>query len=164
MWDLAYFGRKDRRTDLSSDLPLTPERLEWYRQRLTNTLLHLQRTYPKTPLWIRGIHRVGTSGDSASSTSRALYSPSGADSPTEGDWRGATPSTQHSHNYFTDIRCSQIRGMQRVVAHELGLPMFDFGEVWEGWQEHQDKVHPSIYPGGAAYWLPLLHHLKLLSV
>lgn len=32
--------------------------------------------------------------------------------------------------------------MQEQVSVEVGVPAFDFGEIWEGWQSHQQMVHP----------------------
>lgn len=46
-------------------------------------------------------------------------------------------------NFFTDIRIHTIREMQEQVARDLGVPAYDFGETWEGWQRHQDMVHPN---------------------
>ncbi len=32
--------------------------------------------------------------------------------------------------------------MQSQVAKDTGVPAFDFGEIWEGWQPFQQMVHP----------------------
>lgn len=47
-------------------------------------------------------------------------------------------------NFFTDVRIHQIREMQRQVAMTEGIPSFDFGEIWEGWQNEQQLVHPKL--------------------
>lgn len=39
--------------------------------------------------------------------------------------------------------------MQEQVAHETGIPAFDFGEIWEGWQSHQQMVHPLL----VSFWI-----------
>ena len=62
------------------------------------------------------------------------------------DWRhtsaadGAPP--EKFSNFFTNVRIHQIREMQNQVAKDAGVPAFDFGEVWEGWQPFQQMVHP----------------------
>jgi hypothetical protein len=67
---------------------------------------------------------------------------------TADDWRhgagekGGEPAK--FTNFFTDIRIHQIREMQRQVAINEGIPSFDFGEIWEGWQNEQALVHPKL--------------------
>lgn len=64
---------------------------------------------------------------------------------------------EHFSNFFTDLRIHQIREMQEQVAISAGIPSFDFGEIWEGWQSHQQMVHPLIVSSspqvvGRAVW------------
>ena len=49
--------------------------------------------------------------------------------------------------------------MQEQVSISEGIPSFDFGEMWEGWQSHQQMVHPLLYPGGPIYAQALIHHI-----
>ena len=66
------------------------------------------------------------------------------------DWRHATKSSEDDpavkpetfSNFFTDVRIHQIREMQEQVVVSEGIPSFDFGEMWEGWQSYQQMVHP----------------------
>lgn len=62
------------------------------------------------------------------------------------DWRhtgsGDAGAVEKFSNFFTNARIHQIREMQEQVARETGIPAFDFGEIWEGWQSHQQMVHP----------------------
>jgi hypothetical protein len=51
-------------------------------------------------------------------------------------------------NFFTNVRVHQIREMQEQVARDEGIPAFDFGDIWEGWQSHQQMVHPLIVCAG----------------
>lgn len=88
-------------------------------------------------------------------------------------------------NFFTDVRVQQIRDMQEQVAIDTGTPSFDFGEIWEGWQAHQDMVHPNKvrpsrmvslasqgsyhrvplqWPGGPIYVHGLIHHIYMESL
>jgi len=152
LWDLAFFGRQDRSNGLSAEMPLAPERVEWWQRRYRHLVKHIKRTWPNTPLWLRKLHRVGPLG-SASST----------------DWRHdgheesvARPVT--FTNFFTDVRVQQIRDMQEQVAIDTGTPSFDFGEIWEGWQAHQDMVHPNKWPGGPIYVHGLIHHIYMESL
>jgi hypothetical protein len=45
------------------------------------------------------------------------------------------------------VRIHQIREMQSQVAKDTGVPAFDFGEIWEGWQPFQQMVHPEKVSG-----------------
>lgn len=62
------------------------------------------------------------------------------------DWRhtgtGDSGAVEKFSNFFTDVRIHQIREMQEQVARTAGVPAFDFGQVWEGWQSQQQMVHP----------------------
>lgn len=62
------------------------------------------------------------------------------------DWRHTGREDHGSQatfsNFFTDIRIHTIREMQDQVVRDLGVPSYDFGDSWEGWQAHQDMVHP----------------------
>ncbi|KAI5475512.1 hypothetical protein MNV49_001326 [Pseudohyphozyma bogoriensis] len=145
LWDLAFFGRQDRVSKLSSEIPLTHHRIQWWQERLLHLIEHVNTTWPDTPIWLRKLHRVGP-------VRGASY-----------DWRHTAvaengPSEKFS-NFFTDVRIHQIREMQEQVARKAGVPAYDFGEVWEGWQSHQDKVHPEKWPGGPAYVQALIHHI-----
>jgi hypothetical protein len=62
------------------------------------------------------------------------------------DWRhtGQTDngSQEKFSNFFTNVRVHQIRQMQDQVSIDMGIPKFDFGDMWEGWQSRQQMVHP----------------------
>jgi hypothetical protein len=78
------------------------------------------------------------------------------------DWRhsgsatseGATAAT--FSNFFTDVRVHQIREMQEQVVTKEGIPSFDFGEVWEGFQNYQQMVHPLIVRPSSPLCSPFL--------
>ncbi|GAA5876797.1 hypothetical protein JCM3774_003476 [Rhodotorula dairenensis] len=149
LWDLAFFGRQDRISHLSTEIPLTHERVEWWQRRMKNLLSHVSKTWPDVPVWVRKLHRVGPVGG-------ASY-----------DWRH-TGREDHGtqatfSNFFTDIRIHTIREMQDQVVRDLGVPCYDFGDSWEGWQAHQDMVHPRKFPGGPVYTQALLHHIWMES-
>ncbi|KAM0746927.1 hypothetical protein T439DRAFT_329199 [Meredithblackwellia eburnea MCA 4105] len=149
LWDLAFFGRQDRVRKLSSEIPLTHQRLLWWQKRMTDLLHHVNQTWPGTPIWLRKLHRVGP-------VDGASY-----------DWRhtgtGDAGAPEHFSNFFTDVRIHQIREMQEQVAHNVGVPSFDFGEIWEGWQGFQQRVHPLLFPGGPAFVQGLIHHIWMES-
>ena len=50
---------------------------------------------------------------------------------------GATDDVNKVQNFFTDLRIKQLQELQRSLACELHLPVFDFGNVWEGYQEYR---------------------------
>ncbi|GAA5879667.1 hypothetical protein JCM1840_000605 [Sporobolomyces johnsonii] len=83
------------------------------------------------------------------------------------DWRhtGAADSDPQEHfsNFFTNVRIHAIREMQEQVVRDVGVPSFDFGEAWEGWQAYQQMVHPNKFPGGPVYVQALLHHIWMES-
>lgn len=147
MWDLALWGRQDTKLGLSTADPLSPERLIWS-MRMKSVIRLLQQKWPHVPLWLRASHRVGV-----------------LPSLSSGDYTVGVEDNPHKvQNFFTDLRTHQLRELQKSVAKEMCIPLFDFGQIWEGWQEHQDKVHPDPLPGGLAYGLPLLHAMYLESI
>lgn len=77
MWDLAFFGRQDRVSRLSTEIPLTHARVEWWQRRLKEVIVHVNTTWPGVPLWLRKLHRVGPVGPAscASFTSSLRSSP-----------------------------------------------------------------------------------------
>lgn len=172
MWDLAFFGRQDRVSHLSTEIPLTHQRVEWWQRRMKQLIKHVSDTWPRVPIWVRKLHRVGPVGGASCeswglrtrfrtampasrvlspSTPRTAAHLAGIVSdrsvhlPAD-DWRH-TGREDHGgqstfSNFFTDIRIHTIREMQDQVTRDLGVPAYDFGDSWEGWQAHQDMVHP----------------------
>jgi len=141
MWDLAYLGRQDKATGTDTNTPLTDERIAKWMKRVSLTIQRVKKTWPGVPIVFRKIHRVGTSGSAGAA-----------------DWQGGQI---HQVNYFTDIRFHQIRHLQDVVAAKEGIAVWDFGEIFEGFQMHQDKVHPTMWPGSTVMWNGLMHHAYL---
>lgn len=62
VWDLAFFGRQDRVSHLSTEIPLTHERIEWWQNRLKSVIQRVNETWPGVPIWLRKLHRVGPVG------------------------------------------------------------------------------------------------------
>jgi hypothetical protein len=83
------------------------------------------------------------------------------------DWRHTgqtdTGAQETFSNFFTNVRIHQIRDMQEQTSISLGIPAFDFGDIWEGWQSHQQMVHPLLYPGGPVFAQALIHHIWMES-
>ncbi|GAA6063029.1 hypothetical protein JCM10212_001008 [Sporobolomyces blumeae] len=150
LWDLAFFGRQDRVSHTSTEEPFTHGRVEWWQRRMKDVLRHVNETWPGVPVWMRKLHRVGPVGG-------ASY-----------DWRHTghadSGSQEKFSNFFTNVRIHAIREMQDQVARDVGVPAFDFGELWEGWQSRQQMVHPEKHPGGPVYVQALLHHMYMESV
>ena len=96
----------------------------------------IKETWPGVPIVYRKMHRVGDELGPSS------------------DYGGST-------NFFTSLRCHQMRHMQEVVAKEEGIAVWDFGQAFEGYQKYQDKVHPYLNPGGILMTQALLHQLHL---
>lgn len=82
----------------------------------------------------------------------------------EGDWAGGVQMGEGFQNFFTDIRIHQIREMQKVIAREEGIPYYDFGHIWEGFQEYQDKVHPQMVRSLPSDFLTLLRSKTFLRL
>lgn len=85
------------------------------------------------------------------------------------DWRHSSTADREAtsatfSNFFTDVRIHQIRQMSEQVVQKEGIPSFDFGEVWEGFQNYQDMVHPNIvcfffnYASASCAWLMTMNH------
>ncbi|BGP19478.1 hypothetical protein JCM10213v2_007573 [Rhodosporidiobolus nylandii] len=145
LWDLAFFGRQDRVAHLSTEIPLTHARVEWWQRRLKSLLSHVNETWPGAPIWVRKLHRVGPVGGASYDWRHTGHADSGAQ--------------ETFSNFFTDIRIHTIREMQEQVVRDVGIPAYDFGENWEGWQREQQMVHPNKFPGGPVYVQALLHHI-----
>ncbi|KAK4053855.1 hypothetical protein OIV83_001511 [Microbotryomycetes sp. JL201] len=47
MWDLALFGMQDDKTKWSLTVPLTPEQLAWWQERMRRTIFLVRQTFPK---------------------------------------------------------------------------------------------------------------------
>ncbi|KAI5475392.1 hypothetical protein MNV49_001460 [Pseudohyphozyma bogoriensis] len=58
MWDLALFGLQDDKTQWSLTVPLTPEQLAWWQERMRRTIYHIRQTFPKARLVLRKLHRT----------------------------------------------------------------------------------------------------------
>lgn len=82
VWDLAFFGRQDRITHLSTEIPFTHKRVEWWQKRMRDLVRHVNGTWEGVPIWLRKLHRVGPVGGAscalpfpfASPPSRSFFS------------------------------------------------------------------------------------------
>lgn len=119
---------------------------------MLTVISHINSTWPGTPIWMRKLHRVGPVGGASCSSfpsSSIIRQNTNSDSVTRDaidDWRHTGASdpggSEGFSNFFTDVRIHQIREMQDQVAITAGIPSFDFGDIWEGWQSQQQMVHP----------------------
>ncbi|KAA1085463.1 hypothetical protein PGT21_007969 [Puccinia graminis f. sp. tritici] len=148
LWDLAFFGRRNRQRNETTELPLGAEELDWWQGRFRSLIRTIKYTWPDTPLWIRTTHRIGEQFWAAHDWQAGLK---------HGLGKGFV-------NFFPDHRVHQIRQMQLFVAKEEGLPVFDFYNLWEGYQKFQDKVHPLKVPGGVLMNQALFHHVWMESI
>ncbi|GAA5848454.1 hypothetical protein JCM8547_004518 [Rhodosporidiobolus lusitaniae] len=144
MWDLALFGMQDDKTRWSLTVPLTPEQLAWWQERMRHTIFHIRQRFPKARLVFRKLHRTddAVAGTQYITNLYVLSFPPRA-----------------ARNPF--LRVHQLRHLQEQVARSEGLPIFDFGHVLEGYQYFQEKVHPLLVPGGVVYAHNLVHQLRL---
>ncbi|BGP13814.1 hypothetical protein JCM10213v2_001752 [Rhodosporidiobolus nylandii] len=140
MWDLALFGLQDDKTRWSLNIPLTPEQLAWWQERMRHAIFHVRQRFPQARIVFRKLHRTDD----------------------------AVAGTQYITNLYVALcpavllmRVHQLRHLQEEVARSEGLPIFDFGHVLEGYQLFQEKVHPLLVPGGVVYAHNLLHQLRL---
>lgn len=60
MWDFARWGRQDTSDSKSTALPLSEERVQWWMDRMSQTIEHARARWPEAKIWIRTVHRVGT--------------------------------------------------------------------------------------------------------
>lgn len=114
MWDVALFGRQDMRDNGTTESALSAERMQWWQTRMTSLVATVRQTWPGVPIVTRVLHRP----DSA--------------------WSSMSWTTGQEHlgwkDFFTSIRVTQMRQMQIAVSRRLGLHVFDFGTIWEGFQ------------------------------
>lgn len=148
LWDLAFFGRRNREANMTTEAPLTAVQLDWWQNRMRSVIRTLKVLWPNTPIWIRKTHRVGDQYWASH------------------DW---SPGLKHGMgpgfvNFFSDVRVHQLQEMQDQVARTEGVPIFDWGKIWEGYQKYQDKVHPLQIPGGVLMNQALLHHVWMESI
>ncbi|GAA5899014.1 hypothetical protein JCM5296_006986 [Sporobolomyces johnsonii] len=142
MWDLALFGMQDDKTRWSLAIPLTPEQLAWWQERMRHTIYHVRQRFPLARIVFRKLHRTD---DSVAGTQYIT---------------NCSQLTQ-STSFVAHRRVHQLRHLQEEVARSEGLPIFDFGHVLEGYQLFQEKVHPLLVPGGVVYAHNLVHQLRL---
>ncbi|SCV67021.1 BQ2448_5667 [Microbotryum intermedium] len=58
MWDLALFGMQDDKTKWSLTVPLTPDQLAWWQERMRQTIRHVRWLFPKDRVVYRKLHRT----------------------------------------------------------------------------------------------------------
>ena len=104
----------------------------------TIAIRSIKQHFPGVPIVVRLLHRVG---DAVLKTGEV------------------TPE----RNFCTDLRIHQMRQMQLALARQEGLAFWDFGRLFEGFQEYASKVHPLSFPGGAIMAQLILHQAYLAS-
>ncbi|KAM0792366.1 hypothetical protein ACM66B_005046 [Microbotryomycetes sp. NB124-2] len=151
MWDLALFGMQDDKTKWSLTVPLTPEQLAWWQERMRRTIYLVRQTFPKSRVVFRKLHRTddAVAGTQYITNLQVFFSSNMAES------KGNRADVK------LDRRVHQLRHLQEEVARSEGLPVFDFGHLLEGYQAFQEKVHPLLIPGGCMYAQNLLYQLDL---
>lgn len=165
LWDCSYFARIDRRSEdearRNADLPLTREQMDWWQKRMAAVIQKIRTLWPDTPIVFRKLHRPRAPQESMFWTSGQEHL--GCDQPQrDPSCVGLMQVCSGSFvDWFADVRVSQIRDMQEKVAREHGLLVFDFGHLWEGYQSHQDGVHPRTLPGGVILSRGLMHFAYL---
>ncbi|POY74320.1 hypothetical protein BMF94_2514 [Rhodotorula taiwanensis] len=148
MWDLALFGMQDDKTRWSLTIPLTPEQLAWWQDRMRHTIGHLRKTFPRARLVFRKLHRT----DDAVQGTQYITN---CETPL-----GFCHLARARVLTLGFLSCS-LRHLQEEVARSEGLPIFDFGHVLEGYQAFQEKVHPLLVPGGIVYAHNLVNQLRI---
>lgn len=58
MWDLALFGMQDDKNKWSLRVPLTPEQLAWWQERMRRTIHHVRLSFPRARIVYRKMHRT----------------------------------------------------------------------------------------------------------
>lgn len=59
LWDLAFWGRRNRAANLPIDRPLSTDEMEWWQARMRHVVRTVKKRFPDTPIWMRLMHRVG---------------------------------------------------------------------------------------------------------
>lgn len=57
----ALFGLQDDKTKWSLTVPLTPEQLAWWQERMRRTIYHVRQTFPRARVVFRKLHRTDDS-------------------------------------------------------------------------------------------------------
>lgn len=71
MWDLAFFGRQDALRDENLiEVPLSRERLRWWRERTIQTIRTIKAAWPGVPVVYRTMHRPATDNSYSQSPKR----------------------------------------------------------------------------------------------
>ncbi|GAA94935.1 hypothetical protein E5Q_01590 [Mixia osmundae IAM 14324] len=70
---------------------------------------------------------------------------------------GQGPHKEH----FGDLPVKRLSQGAKEGAREAHVRMFDFGNLFEGWQDHADWIHPNRYPGTALMAQALIHEMYL---
>ncbi|KEI37270.1 uncharacterized protein L969DRAFT_52996 [Mixia osmundae IAM 14324] len=63
--------------------------------------------------------------------------------------------------HFSDISVKRLSQAAVQGARESGVNVFDFGNIFEGWQIYANWIHPYQYPGTALMAQALIHELYL---
>ncbi|KDE06702.1 hypothetical protein MVLG_03048 [Microbotryum lychnidis-dioicae p1A1 Lamole] len=58
MWDLALFGMQDDKTKWSLTVPLTPDQLAWWQERMRQTIRYVRWLFPRARVVYRKLHRT----------------------------------------------------------------------------------------------------------
>lgn len=141
LWDMALFGRQDLDDNHGTKAPLTSEQLNWWYTRAISLVRKTRKLWPGVPIIFRKLHRASAAGAAA----RYWHDKQGNNQPKFTD-------------FFTDIRTSQIRNRQESLIQALNLKSFDWGMIWEGFQEYSYDVHPNNYPGGVVMDKAILNY------
>ncbi|GAA5984110.1 hypothetical protein JCM10908_006054 [Rhodotorula pacifica] len=166
-WDLARWAEQDVAAQRDSNEPLSPERLTWFRHRLTAVANRIQAAFPSA----------------ATKVYRTMYFP--LDQDAEIDYfSDKTTSRSSSSNastsgapYFAHERVEQINSVIHSKAHHgsaesassdmvyeapgSGFRVSEFGNILKGYPPHQtDRLHGEPVPGGYLHANMLLYELQ----
>lgn len=54
----ALFGLQDDKTKWSLTVPLSPEQLAWWQERMRKTIFHVRHVFPDARIVLRNLHRT----------------------------------------------------------------------------------------------------------
>lgn len=117
---------QDDKTHWSLTVPLTPEQMAWWQDRMRETIFHVRETFPKARIGEFGFGALGTAADGpsqciASFTAPTMMSLGRSTSPTVSPYLRKAEAKLIP---FFAVRVHQLRHLQDDVARSEGLPIF----------------------------------------
>ncbi|TIA89317.1 hypothetical protein E3P99_02107 [Wallemia hederae] len=162
LWDLARFARIDIEQDMSTLTDLSPSRLSYYMDRMTDMLHATSAIFPSSQIVWRtshypADHRVDEQQHHLNWLSRDM-------STRELELEHQRQLLYHNKPYFHSNRLFQLDQAARFVVESEqfdDIRLNEWGRLMFGQHAHQiDQLHPSMLPGGWLWGDTMLYELR----